>query len=81
MNTRQILCLVEFFGVLLFLFYAILNLGWYIDEISAFFFMAMVVAGILSGYSATDICKTFTNPLSPWSPPCWWSASPAAFSS
>lgn len=59
MNTRQILCLVEFFGVLLFLFYAILNLGWYIDEISAFFFMAMVVAGILSGYSATDICKTF----------------------
>ena len=59
MSTRQILCLVEFFGVLLFLFYAILNLGWYIDEISAFFFMAMVVAGILSGYSATDICKTF----------------------
>ena len=47
MSTRQILCLVEFFGVLLFLFYAILNLGWYIDEISAFFFMAMVVAGIL----------------------------------
>ncbi|MBP3737320.1 MAG: YfcC family protein [Lachnospiraceae bacterium] len=59
MNTRQILCLIEFFGVLVFLFYAILKKGWYIDEISAFFFMAMVVAGILSGYSATEICKTF----------------------
>ncbi len=59
MTKRQGLCLVLFFGVILFLFYAILNLGWYVDEISAFFLMAMVIAGILSGYSATDICKTF----------------------
>ena len=53
MNIRQGLCLVLFFGVIIFLFYAILNLGWYVDEISAFFLMAMVVAGIISGYSAT----------------------------
>lgn len=59
MHIRQGLCLVLFFGVIIFLFYAILNLGWYVDEISAFFLMAMVVAGIISGYSATDICKTF----------------------
>lgn len=59
MNIRQGLCLVLFFGVIIFLFYAILNLVWYVDEISAFFLMAMVVAGIISGYSATDICKTF----------------------
>ena len=59
MNIRQGVCLVLFFGVIIFLFYAILNLGWYVDEISAFFLMAMVVAGIISGYSATDICKTF----------------------
>ena len=59
MNIRQGLCLVLFFGVIIFLFYAILNLGWYVDEISAFFLMAMVVAGIISGYSATEICKTF----------------------
>ena len=59
MNIRQVLCLVLFFGVIIFLFYAILNLGWYVDEISAFFLMAMVVAGIISGYSATEICKTF----------------------
>lgn len=36
-----------------------LNLGWYVDEIAALFLMAMVVAGIISGYSATEICKTF----------------------
>ena len=59
MNIRQGLCLVLFFGVIIFLFYAILNLCWYVDEISAFFLMAMVVAGIISGYSATEICKTF----------------------
>ena len=49
MNIRQGLCLVLFFGVIIFLFYAILNLGWYVDEISAFFLMAMVVAGIIRG--------------------------------
>ena len=59
MTKRQGLCLVLFFGVIIFLFYAILNLGWYVDEISAFFLMAMVIAGIISGYSATNICKTF----------------------
>ena len=59
MNIRQGLCLILLFGVIIFLFYAILNLGWYVDEISAFFLMAMVVAGIISGYSATEICKTF----------------------
>lgn len=59
MTTRQKLCLVLFFGTIAFLLYAILNLGWYIDEISSLFLMAMVAAGILSGYSATEICKTF----------------------
>ena len=29
------------------------------DEIAALFLMAMVIAGIISGYSATEICKTF----------------------
>lgn len=59
MTTRQKLCLVLFFGTIGFLLYAILNLGWYIDEISSLFLMAMVAAGIISGYSATEICKTF----------------------
>ncbi len=59
MNTRQKLSLLLFFGVIAFLLYAVLELGWYVDEISALFLMAMVAAGIISGYSATEICKTF----------------------
>lgn len=59
MTLRQKLCLIEFFGVIAFLTYSVLNLGWYVDEIAALFLMAMVIAGIISGYSATDICKTF----------------------
>lgn len=59
MNGRQTLCLLLFFGTIAFLMYAVLKLGWYIDEIAALFLMAMVAAGIISGYSATEICKTF----------------------
>lgn len=59
MTGRQKLCLLLFFGTIAFLLYAVLNLGWYIDEISSLFLMAMVAAGIISGYSATEICKTF----------------------
>lgn len=59
MTTRQKLCLLEFFGVIGFLTYSVLELGWYVNEIAALFLMAMVIAGIISGYSATEICKTF----------------------
>lgn len=59
MTGRQKLCLLLFFGVIGFLMYATLKLGWYIDEIAALFLMGMVAAGIISGYSATEICKTF----------------------
>lgn len=59
LTLRQKLCLIEFFGVIAFLTYAVLNFGWYVDEIAALFLMAMVIAGIISGYSATEICKTF----------------------
>lgn len=59
MTTRQKLCLLLFFGVIAFLTYSVLQLGWYIDEIAALFLMAMVIAGIISGYSATEICQTF----------------------
>lgn len=59
MTVRQKLCLVLFFGVIAFLTYSVLELGWYIDEIAALFLMAMVIAGIISGYSATEICQTF----------------------
>ena len=59
MNTRQKICLLIFFATLGSLLYGITQLGWYIDEIAAMFLMMMIFAGIASGYSATDICKTF----------------------
>lgn len=59
MNTRQKICLLIFFSTLGSLLYGTTQLGWYIDEIAAMFLMMMIFAGIASGYSATDICKTF----------------------
>lgn len=59
MNWRQKLCLAIFFITLGSLLYGTTQLGWYIDEIAAMFLMMMIFAGIASGYSATEICKTF----------------------
>lgn len=59
MNTRQKICLCIFFVTLGTLLYATTQLGWYIDEIAAMFLMMMIFTGIASGYSATEICKTF----------------------
>ena len=72
MTTRQKLCLVLFFATIGFLLYAVLELGWYIDEISALFLMAMVAAGILSGYSATE-WKSHPSARRTWSA-CWRAA-------
>lgn len=60
-TLRQKLCLLLFFVTIGTLLVGTLRWGWYIDEISAMFFMMMVLAGIISGYSATDICNTFIN--------------------
>lgn len=60
-TLRQKLCLVLFFVTIGTLLVGTLCWGWYIDEISAMFFMMMVLAGIISGYSATDICNTFIS--------------------
>lgn len=59
MNKRQKICLLIFFVTLGSLLYGTTQLGWYIDEIAAMFLMMMIFVGIASGYSATDICKTF----------------------
>lgn len=59
MNGRQKICLAIFFITLGSLLYGTTQLGWYIDEIAAMFLMMMIFAGIASGYSATEICKTF----------------------
>ncbi len=58
-TIRQKLCLLLFFVTIGTLIYGTMWCDWYIDEIAAMFFMMMVVSGIVSGYSATEICRSF----------------------
>lgn len=59
MATRQKLCLALFVFTIGFLLYGTMRLGWYIDELAAMFLMMMIITGVVGGYSATKICKTF----------------------
>lgn len=59
MTFRHKLSLLLFLCTIGMLLYGTMKLGWYIDEIAALFLMMMIVAGVVGGYSATQICKTF----------------------
>ena len=59
MTGRQKLCLALFITTIFALLYGTTQLEWYINEIAAMFLMMMIFAGIISGYSTTEICKTF----------------------
>lgn len=56
---RQKLCLILFFVTIGTLLYGTTQLGWYIDEIAAMFFMMMVITGFVAGYTPTQLCHTF----------------------
>lgn len=56
---RQKLCLLLFVVTIGMLVYGTMELGWYIDEIAAMFLMMAVVTGVVSGYSATEICNLY----------------------
>lgn len=58
-TLRQKLCLLLFFVTIVLLLFGTMKLGWYINEIAAMFLMMAVVTGIVSGYSATEICNTY----------------------
>ncbi len=57
-TVRQKLCLLLFFATIGVLLYGTTQLGWYIDEIAAMFFMMMVITGFIAGYSPTKLCQT-----------------------
>ena len=59
MTVRQKICLSLFVFTIGFLLYGTMKLGWYIDEIAAMFLMMMIITGVVGGYGATKICKTF----------------------
>jgi len=58
-SIRQKFCLLLFVATIGILLYGTTQLGWYIDEIAAMFFMMMVVTGFVAGYSPTKLCQTF----------------------
>ena len=58
-TLRQKLCLALFLVTIGMLLFGTMRLGWYIDEIAAMFLMMAVISGIVGGYSATEICKTY----------------------
>lgn len=58
-TLRQKLCLLLFFVTIGTLLYGTTQLGWYIDEIAAMFFMMMVITGFVAGYTPTQLCHTF----------------------
>lgn len=59
MTGRHKLCLFLFAATIGILLYGTLRLGWYINEIAAMFLMMMILTGLLGGYGATRICRTF----------------------
>lgn len=59
MTWRQKICVCLFLCTIGTLLYGTTRLGWYIDEIAAMFLMMMIITGVVGGYSATKICKTF----------------------
>lgn len=59
MTWRQKICICLFLCTIGTLLYGTTRLGWYIDEIAAMFLMMMIITGVVGGYSATKICKTF----------------------
>ena len=59
MNTRQILSCGLFVITIGILLYGTIYQGWYIDEISTLFFVMMIVAGLVSGFTPSQICDYF----------------------
>lgn len=58
-TLRQKLCLLLFVVTIGMLLYGTMRLGWYINEIAAMFLMMAVISGVVSGYSATEICNLY----------------------
>ena len=58
-TLRHKICLLLFFVTIGILLYGTMEMGWYINEIAAMFFMMMVITGFVAGYSPTQICHSF----------------------
>ncbi|MGI5887857.1 MAG: YfcC family protein [Oscillospiraceae bacterium] len=58
-TTRHKLCGICFVVTIGLMVWGVLAKGWYIDELSTLFFIAMVVVGFVGGFSADEIAVNF----------------------
>lgn len=61
MNGKHKLCIVVFLITIFFLVFGTLQWGWYINELSALFLIAMIVSGAVGGMSANEIATNFVT--------------------
>lgn len=61
MTIRQKLCAVVFVAVLIMVVVGVMAFGWYIKELSALFFAATIIVGILAGWSPSTIADNFVD--------------------
>ena len=59
MTGRHALCGIIFVAVICLMIWGVLAKGWYIDELSTLFFIAMVVAGLAGGFGPSQIAAEF----------------------
>ncbi len=59
MNTSQKLSCVLFFLTIVILLFGTIQYGWYVTEISTLFLIMMIVIGIISRFSGSQICDYF----------------------
>lgn len=63
MTGRQKICVLIFAITLGMMLYGTVKLGWYLTELSALFFMAILAVGIASGYKPKEILATFIESI------------------
>lgn len=61
MNKRHIACIAVFVATIFFLVFGTIQWGWYINELSALFLVAMVISGVVGGMGANEIAQNFVQ--------------------
>jgi uncharacterized ion transporter superfamily protein YfcC len=59
MNKRHIMCFLVFLRTMAVMIWGVIAKGWYIDELSTLFLIAMVSRGIVGGFGPGEIVENF----------------------
>ena len=58
---RQLMCLLLFIALIALMIVGIMRFGFYLPELSALFFAAFILTGLLGGFKAGEICSAFAE--------------------